>query len=117
MENISLNSDDAIVKKTAELNLAMVAFDRWVNQNPTKTNMTNDEFRQMKQNIKLIRLRIRELVDMRDEFQNMLHVANYSTDLFSIDKEQFSKPRNTPVLENRQSNKLGTRAANKLSKG
>ena len=127
MENVSLSTEEAITKVNAELNLEMVNFGRWVAQNPSQTVSTNMEFRQMKQNIKLLRLRVRELEEMRDSYRNILRFTSpdvgngllLSSDQNPNVKEQvFSKPRTVLPTENiRPSNKLGSKGQTRVSKG
>lgn len=102
--SVSLTADDAIQKTQMQLNEAMIAFDRWVSQNPLLTNPSNVVYRTQRQNIKLLRLRLRELEQLKNEYQNrlVLLTATEPTIVDSNIPKHFTRSRNdkTPVVGN-----------------
>ena len=114
----SMNIVEAINKTNAELNSAMIAFDRWASQNPTKLNPLNDEFRSMKQLIKLLRLQLKEQKEMRDAYEGTLKLDAFAA-LQAEDQSPvaFTKSRNTTEVLLRPGIRLGTRLGNKISRG
>lgn len=118
MEGYSLTADDAIKKTSDELNRAMVALDRWLAQTPGGPTSDFETFRLMKQNIKLLRLKRNELIDMKNDYQNTLTFQSLPPRENVSPPEIFSKPRGiTTPLDERVGNKLGRRGANKVSYG
>ena len=115
-QDISLDIDDAIDKAQKKLNTAMIEYDRWINQNPTLTTPQNVVFRNWKQTIKLLRLQIAELNEMKNESRNVLRSIRDYVNTDDIKESQYTKPRTIAVIENRSANKLGTKGANKLSR-
>lgn len=115
MDNsISLTVDDAIKKKQAELNTANNAFDRWASQNPLSLDDFNMEFREQKQSIKLLRLEINDLKEMKFNYQNTLL---FKTSRNMVKEPVFSKSRNSNIFSEKTGNKLGKKKTNQISQG
>lgn len=79
---------EAIDKYQLQLNQLMINFDRWASQNPDKlVNCTSTtdlfyvqgtEYREYKQQIKLLRLKLRQLQDAQQSNQNMPRPIGYT---------------------------------------
>jgi hypothetical protein len=79
---MSLTADESIKIVQDELNAKLVAFDKWASFNPDKLKdcmSKNDpnyescmEFLQWKQEIKLLRLKLNEYNQIKNNFQNTL---------------------------------------------
>ena len=63
METVCLTTTEALKKNSSELNQSMVELDRWLAQNSGGPSTDFASFRQMKQNIKLLRLKRNELIE------------------------------------------------------
>ncbi len=115
--NASLTVDEAIQKATNKLNNAMVKFDRWATQNPQSLIPTNVDFMLQKNEIKMMRLEINELKEMKRTYQNTLLMAARPDEADYVEDENFTKSRNTEVFEAKPTIKIGTRKGIKVSKG
>jgi hypothetical protein len=113
MDTVSLTIDDAFQKTTKELNEAMILFDKWLSQTPGGPTSDFVTFRSMKQNIKLLRLKKNELVDMKNNYQNTLMFQSVRPPETLV---KISKPRTGQVADNRVP-RLGQKGGNKISLG
>lgn len=114
MDNIFLNIDDAIVSVDTQYKVAMSKFDRWASQNPEKLDPLNQEFRNIKQEIKLLRLKKKELCDMKSNYQNTLFVLQ-SVEEPNVTTTATKRSRNGSVQQSGISNKLGFKRSNQIS--
>jgi hypothetical protein len=117
-KNVSLTYEEALEKTQQELNFSMIEFDRWVSANPGLALSNNIEYRLKQQNIKLLRLRIRELEEMRDKFVNTQKLTPLMTtnQINSDVPLKFTKSRTGRITTDRNVNKLGKRVGNEVSK-
>jgi hypothetical protein len=81
-KNISLTADDAIRNTQNQLNIAMSDFDRWVSTNPLLANSNNVEYRIQQQNIKVLKLKMKEIMEMKEEFQNTLMILSSNPEAY-----------------------------------
>jgi hypothetical protein len=116
-ETISLDSESAIATTSAKLNDAMIQFDRWASQNPDKLDPTNEEFRAMRQMVKILRLRLKELSDIQKTYSFALPLLQETPQTISSSTGFYTKSRNTEDLKERKTMKLGTRKGIKISRG
>jgi hypothetical protein len=116
--DVSLTAQEALQKTQRRLNEAMIDFDRWVSSNPNMAVPTNVEYRIKQQNIKLLRLKMKELEQMKNDYSNTLMV------LYTSPKQgnpnvptRFTKSRTGSVTTGIHCNKLGKLTGNKVSLG
>ena len=109
---LSATFDEAIARANEELNIAMIAFDSWISNNVGFTQ-NSPEYKAQKQNIKLIRAHIQELVEKQQLYGGGLKATANKK---KYPDGNFTKPRNTPVTCERVGNKLGDRVHQKVSK-
>ena len=114
---VSMDSESAIVATSAALNDTMSRFDRWVSQNPDKLVPTNDEFRTFRQTVKVLRLRLKELEEIQRTYTSTVSAVLKSNQSAEPPSLLFCKSRNRGELQERQTMKLGTRPAIKVSRG
>lgn len=62
--------EEAIDDAQSELNLSLVDFDRWASQNPTKLNCSDPVFREKKNSIKMLKLKLAKLNAGRVLYKN-----------------------------------------------
>lgn len=113
---VSLDADEAITKTSKDYNAAMIRFQRWVSENPGKSDSFDEEFLLLKQEIKLLRVRLNELREMKDNYQNTLLMAPRYNENFIVNNE-IIKSRDNVVSTGERGSKLGNRNINKLSVG
>lgn len=114
---VTLDTATALDLTAQELNLAMIAFDRWASQNPEKLDPNNQEFKDMKQMVKLLRLRMKEQQDMQRAYNTAI-ISEMTVDVVdSAGTVTYARPRNTEALLDRPGTKLGSRSGIKLSRG
>ena len=113
MDNIFLNIDDAINHVDTQYRVAMSNFDKWASQNPEKLDPINQEFRKIKQEIKLLRLKKKELCDMKSNYQNTLFVLQSVEESGNVNITK--RGRNGGVQQNGINNKLGFKRSNQIS--
>jgi hypothetical protein len=95
-----------------------VTFDRWASQNPEKLDPNNQEFKEMKQTVKRLRLRLKEQQDMQRDYFTAVVPATVPSDSDMVDSGViYARSRNTEALLDRPGTKLGTRTGIKLSRG
>lgn len=115
-----MDVDAAMVATSQELNAAMVTFDRWASQNPEKLSPSNAEFKQMKQIVKRLRLKLKEQQEMQSNYAATFGVlpgvlmAPADTSPSYI---RFARPRGNQAVQERQGMTVKTRARNMLSHG
>jgi len=114
---VSLTAEEALQKTQAELNSAMIEFDRWISSSPGEAVASNVEYRVKQQQIKLLRLRMRELEQMRDDFANTLMILSSSGNGYTDPDTPcaFTKKRTGQITYGRNVNKLGARNCNKVA--
>ena len=111
----SLTIEHALEKARSELNVLLVSFDRWATLNPQMLNPENAEFRLYKHQVKVMRLKINELQEMKDAYNNT--VVMVSKPEFLEDEVEFSKSRNSDVFTANLTMKVGGKKGNRVSKG
>jgi hypothetical protein len=110
---IFLTSNDALKKIESDLKEEMAKYDRWASENPHKIIAGNQDFKTVKQKIKLLQLKRKELIDLHNNYQNTLMVSwNHH---HQQTEPSYSKPRGVQVVSTKRQNMLGERRSNKIS--
>ena len=109
----SLTIDEAISKVTNELNNAVGVFDKWLSKNATKMNNDDPDYKNMKQNIKLLRLHQKECIDMKSKESPLLQVHFFNEHFPQFSKTRLIEPVQDKIMTNYP---LGLRRGNKVSK-
>lgn len=119
MGKIALTADEALYNVQKELNDAMVDFDRWISMNPIMTAKDNVEYRMKQQNIKLLKLKVREIAQLKEEYQNTLMILSATPKMY-IDPNaptEFTKSKTDTIpmapgsmkIANKRNNRVSTR--------
>ena len=118
IDKMSLTAEESLQICTKKLNAANIAFDQWVSQNPTRLNSTDPEFRNLKQNVKLLKLERNEIIELKEAFQNTLFSVPNPVHDETLESYGYTKSRNSnTTILTKPINKLGSRQNNKISRG
>ena len=117
--HVSLTAEEALDKEQNELNEIMVEFDRWVSGNPSLANNANTEYRGYQQKIKMLKLKIKEIRDLRDEYRNTLMVLSATSTIYKDPNipHRFTKSKDNHLFTARETMKVGTRKNGLVSRG
>src|SRR5947209_4023383 len=108
-----ISYDEAISAISQEYNDVMSKYDRWISANPDKLVETNVDYREMKQMLKILRMRKNELIAKKDEYINTLRFTASEQVLTPI---QFSKkPSDSIVLDDKKVMKIGQKRIIKVA--
>jgi chromosome segregation ATPase len=118
MQIVSLTADEALQKVQTELNQAMMEFDRWVSRNSLSTHQSNVEYRTFQQRIKLLKLRIKELQELRDDFQNTLVILrNTQLNVNPNIPSKFTRSKDARVYNQQNGMKIAQKKNGLVSRG
>jgi|SRR6478609_7855434 len=114
---VALTADQELAKVQNKLNDAMVDFDRWISQNPVSANKDDIEYRLKQQNIKLLKLKIKEISELKEDYQNTLMILS-STPTVYIDPNTptaFTRSKNETIPVAPGSMKIANKRMNRVS--
>ena len=113
----SLTADEALAKTQAELNDANNDFDRWISANPALATPTNVEFRLRQQTIKRLRLKLKEIKDIKQDYQNTLMVLS-ATPMRYVDPNvptAFTMKKQGDIQYGKETMRVATKRTNRVS--
>lgn len=119
MTEVSLTADEALVKAQTALNQIMIEFDRWVSANPLLANSNNIEYRGYQQRIKLLRLKIKETQNLRDEYRDTLMVLSATPTTYRDPNipQNFTRSKDNHLYTKRETMRVGKRKNGMVSRG
>lgn len=113
--DISLTADEALHRTQIQLNSAVSDFDKWISTNPLQANRKNDEYRIRQQHIKVLKLKLREIAEMRDTFRETLTLLSSSIDLNTLNTLSFTKSKSDNVSVKNDTMRIADKRCNRVS--
>lgn len=113
----SLTADEALAQTQAELNTALNDFDRWLSANPALANQSQSEYRLRQQEIKRLKLKMNEIKELKNDYQNTLMVLS-STPFSYINPNvprEFTRSKNDTVPLLNETMRVANKRTNRVS--
>lgn len=112
---VTTNIDDAIDKAKKDLQTKMIAFDKWLKKITSGDPRSDPLFRQQRHEIKMARLHLNELLQMKNDYHTFRTHYDESV-LTRYPEGPFTKPRNNQLGSERK-NTVAIKNHLKLSRG